>query len=149
MYLFVSTNFVLWQKLLKHILGAKMWKAVASTVVVASIAMGANLVASKPAQAQDLALNLCTYVQGDDRMRMRQRIREERIRLRQVYEGVRCNDMTLIQFALHSGSMDIGIFMIGQLPASTLNRNGELDWAEANGHGDTEVAQAIRERTED
>ncbi|MBA3988838.1 DUF3718 domain-containing protein [Aliidiomarina maris] len=126
-----------------------MWKAVASTVAVASIAMGVNLAASKPAQAQDLALNLCTYVQGDDRMRMRQRIREERIRLRQVYEGVRCNDLSLIQFALANGSMDIGTFMVSQLPASTLSRTGDLAWAEANGHGDSEVAQAIRERTED
>lgn len=126
-----------------------MWKAVASTVVVASIAMGANLVASKPAQAQDLALNLCTYAQGDDRLRMRQRIREERIRLRQVYEGVRCNDLSLIQFALSHGSMDIAAFMVGQLPASTLGRSGDLQWAEANGFGDSDVAQAIRERTDD
>lgn len=126
-----------------------MWKAVASTVVVASMAMGVNLVASKPAQAQDLALNFCTYVQGDDRMRMRQRIRDERIRLRQVYDGVMCNDMTLLQFALHNGSMDIASFMISQLPASTLTRHGELAWAEANGFGNSEIAQAIRERTED
>lgn len=126
-----------------------MLKAVASTAVVAMVAVGANLAVVKPAQAQDLALNLCTYVQGDDRMRMRQRIREERVRLRQVYDGVRCNDMSLIQFALHSGSDDIGTFIVSQLPGSVLARSGELEWAEANGHGDTATAQAIRERTDD
>lgn len=126
-----------------------MFRAVASTAVVAMVAVGANLAVVKPAQAQDLALNLCTYVQGDDRMRMRQRIREERIRLRQVYDGVRCNGMSLIQFALSNGSDDIGTFMVSQLPGSALASAGELDWAESNGYGDTATAQAIRERTDD
>lgn len=126
-----------------------MWKVVASTVVAASVAVGANLAVSKPAQAQDLALNLCTYVQGNDRMRMRQRMREDRIRLRQVYDGVRCNNMSLLQFAMANGSSDIGSFMVSQLPASSLADSGELDWAEANGHGDSEIAEAIRERVGD
>lgn len=126
-----------------------MYKAIASTVIVASVAVGVNLVSVKPAHAQDLALNLCTYVQGDDRMRMRQRIREERVRLRQVYDGVRCNGMSLIQFAMANSASDIGTFMVSQLPASQLASNGDLDWAESNGHGDSAVAAAIRERTED
>ncbi|RUO29631.1 hypothetical protein CWE12_07430 [Aliidiomarina sedimenti] len=126
-----------------------MLKFVASTLTVAAVAFGANLVVVKPAQAQDLALNMCTYVQGDDRMRMRQRMREDRLRLRSVYDGILCNNMSLIQFAMASGSADIGTFMVSQLPASQLASNGDLEWAEANGHGDSEVAQAIRERTED
>lgn len=127
-----------------------MLKAVASTAVVAIVAAGVSMVVAKPAQAQqDLALNLCTYVQGDDRMRMRQRIREERVRLRQIYDGVMCNGMSLIQFALSNGSDDIGTFIVSQLPASALSRAGELEWAEANGYADTATAQAIRERTED
>ncbi|MCC5880643.1 MAG: DUF3718 domain-containing protein [Idiomarina sp.] len=127
-----------------------MLKAVASTAVVAIVAAGVSMVIAKPAQAQqDLALNLCTYVQGDDRMRMRQRIREERVRLRQIYDGVMCNGMSLIQFALSNGSDDIGTFIVSQLPASALSRAGELEWAESNGYGDTAIANAIRERTED
>lgn len=125
-----------------------MLKAVTSTAVATMIALGASMVVVKPVQAQDLALNLCTYVQGDDRMRMRQRIREERVRLRQVYDGVRCNGMSLIQFALTSGSDDIGVFIASQLPASVLTSGGELEWAESNGYTGTDTVQAIRERLE-
>lgn len=123
-----------------------MFKAVASTVTVAAVIIGAGMVSSKPAQAQDLALNLCTYVQGDDRVRLRQRMRDDRIRLRQVYDGVRCNNMTLLQFAMASGSADIGTFMVSQLPASQLGNTGDLEWAESNGHGSSDIADAIRER---
>lgn len=123
-----------------------MFKAVASTMVVAAAIIGVGLVGTKPAHAQDLALNLCTYVQGDDRMRLRQRMRDDRIRLRQVYDGVRCNNMSLLQFAMASGSTDIGTFMVSQLPASQLSSTGDLEWAEANGHGGSDIADAIRER---
>lgn len=125
-----------------------MLKFVASTLAVATVAFGANLVVVKPAQAQDLALNLCTYVQGDDRMRMRQRMREDRLRLRSVYDGIRCNGLSLIQFAMANGADDIGGFMVSQLPASQIEGNGDLAWAESNGHGDSAVAQAIRDRVE-
>lgn len=125
-----------------------MLKFVASTLAVATVAFGVNLAVVKPAQAQDLALNMCTYVQGDDRMRMRQRMREDRLRLRSVYDGIRCNGLTLLQFAMANGSDDIGGFMVSQLPASQIEGNGDLAWAEANGHGDSTVAQAIRDRVE-
>lgn len=125
-----------------------MLKAVTSTAVAAMIVLSASVAVVKPVQAQDLALNLCTYVQGDDRTRMRQRIREERVRLRQVYDGVRCNGLSLIQFALTSGSDDIGVFITSQLPGSTLESSGELEWAESNGYGSTDTVQAMRARIE-
>jgi hypothetical protein len=124
-----------------------MYKVVTTTLTAAVVALGASLVSVQPAQAQgDLALNLCTYVQGDDRVRMRQRMREDRVRLRSVYSGILCNGKTLLQFAMENGSSDIGTFIVSQLPGSELEASGELEWAESNGHGDSEVAAAIRER---
>lgn len=125
-----------------------MYKVVTTTITAGLVALAASVASVQPAQAQDLALNLCTYVQGDDRMRMRQRMREDRIRLRSVYDGILCNGMSLLQFAMANDSQDIGSFIVSQLPGSSLEGNGDLDWAEANGHGDSEIANAIRERTE-
>ncbi|KPQ02567.1 MAG: Protein of unknown function (DUF3718) [Idiomarinaceae bacterium HL-53] len=100
-----------------------------------------------PAQAQDaLAQNLCTYVQGNDRLRMRQRLREERLQLRRVYESILCNGMSLLQFSMDQGADDIGEFIVSQLPGSAIEAMGDLEWAESNGHGDSPVAQAIRDR---
>mgnify|MGYP001043925148 CR=1 FL=1 len=124
----------------------KFLVAVAATAAVASAGMVANVSVTGSAQADPLAINLCTYVQGNDRLRMRQRLREDRVQLRRVYESILCNDMTLLQFAMVSGSDDIGEFIVSQLPGSTFETSGDLEWAESNGHGDSAIAQAIRER---
>lgn len=93
-----------------------------------------------------LAQNLCTYVEGDDRLRMRQRLREDRVQLRRVYTGIVCNGKTLLQFAMENGSNDIGEFISSQLPGSVLEESGDLEWAESNGHGSSPIADAIRSR---
>ncbi|MCC5855726.1 MAG: DUF3718 domain-containing protein [Idiomarina sp.] len=126
-----------------------MKKLVISALSAGMITVGAgvaNLSVSGSAQGMELAQNLCTYVAGDDRLRMRQQLRQDRRQLRQLYEGILCNGMTMLQFAMDSGSDDIGEFIVSQLPGSIITRAGDLEWAEANGHGDSAIAQAIRER---
>lgn len=124
----------------------KFMVTVASTTAILAGAAAANLMVSGVAQADALAQNLCTYVEGNDRLRMRQRLREDRVQLRRIYEGVVCNGMTMLQFAMSSGSDDIGEFMVSQLPGSTIENAGDLEWAESNGYGDSAIAQAIRDR---
>lgn len=126
-----------------------MKKLIVTVLSAAAMLTGvtvANLSVTGTAQADALAQNLCTYVEGNDRLRMRQKLREDRVQLRRVYESIVCNGMTLIQFAMHTGADDIGEFMVSQLPGSTIEATGELEWAESNGHGNGGVAQAIRER---
>lgn len=106
----------------------------------------ANLTVSGTAEANAIAQNLCTYVEGNDRLRMRQRLREDRIQLRRIYTDVVCNGQSMLQFAMSSGAQDIGEFIASQLPSSALEAAGDLEWAENNGHGDSAIAQAIRER---
>ncbi len=124
----------------------KIFVTALSAAAILTGATVANISVTGTAQADALAHNLCAYVGGDDRLRMRQKLREDRIQLRRVYEGIVCNGMTLLQFAMHSGSNDIGEFIVSQLPGSVIQDIGDLEWAESNGHGDSSVAQAIRER---
>lgn len=124
----------------------KMFVTAVSAAAMLTGATVANLSVTGVAQADALAQNLCTYVEGNDRLRMRQKLREDRVQLRRVYQSIVCNGMTLLQFSMHTGSDDIGEFMVSQLPGSTIQEAGDLEWAESNGHGDSAVAQAIRER---
>lgn len=124
----------------------KLFVTIVSAAALLTGATVANLSVTGAAQADALAQNLCTYVEGNDRLRMRQKLREDRVQLRRVYESIVCNGMTLIQFAMQTGSDDIGEFMVSQLPGSTIESAGDLEWAESNGHGNGGVAQAIRER---
>ncbi|HLV47899.1 MAG TPA: DUF3718 domain-containing protein [Aliidiomarina sp.] len=124
----------------------KLFITAISAAAILAGAAAANLSVTGVAQADALAINLCTYVEGNDRLRMRQRLREDRVQLRRVYESIGCNGMTLLQFAMHTGSDDIGEFIVSQLPGSVIETTGDLEWAEGNGHGSGTVAQAIRER---
>lgn len=124
----------------------KVLVTAASAVAILGGATVANVSVTGTAAANPLAQNLCTYVEGNDRLRMRQRLREDRVQLRRVYESIACNGMTLLQFAMSTGSDDIGEFIVSQLPGSSIESAGDLAWAESNGHGDSAIAQAMRER---
>lgn len=100
----------------------------------------------KDAQANQLALSLCTYVQGDDTMRMRKKLRDSRVRIRDVYTGVQCNGQSLLQFAMSNGSSDIGTFIVGRLAVDDLKTSGDYNWAQENGHAGSQIAAAIKER---
>ncbi|WP_404401528.1 DUF3718 domain-containing protein [Idiomarina seosinensis] len=101
---------------------------------------------SKQAQANELALSLCTYVQGDDTMRMRKKLRDSRVRIRDIYSGIQCNGQSLLQFAMANGSSDVGTFIVGRLSVDELQSNGDYQWAQENGHGGSDIAAAIQER---
>ena len=101
---------------------------------------------SKSAEANELALSLCTYVQGDDTMRMRKKLRDARVRVRDIYSGIRCNGQSLLQFAMSNGSQDIGEFIVGRLSVDELKASGDYEWAQSNGHGSSAIAVAIKDR---
>lgn len=124
----------------------KLFVTMMGAVAMFGISIGVNLGVNGVAEANPIAQNLCTYVDGDDRLRMRQRLREDRVQLRRVYDGVLCNGLTLLQFAMQVGSDDIGEFIVSQLPGSMIESSGDLEWAESNGHGDSAIANAMRDR---
>lgn len=101
---------------------------------------------SKNAEANELALSLCTYVQGDDTMRMRKKLRDARVRVRDIYSGIQCNGQSLLQFAMSNGSQDIGEFIVGRLSVDELKDSGDYSWAQSNGHGSSAIAVAIKDR---
>ncbi|MGM0525254.1 MAG: DUF3718 domain-containing protein [Pseudomonadota bacterium] len=120
-------------------------KALLLGSLIAAVA-ATGITFSKSAEANELALSLCTYVQGDDTMRMRKKLRDSRVRIRDVYSGIQCNGQSLLQFAMSNGSTDVGTFMVGRLSVDDLKASGDYEWAQSNGHGDSEIASAIKER---
>lgn len=114
------------------------------SVMAAVATVGATF--SKPAEANELALSLCTYVQGDDTMRMRKKLRDSRVRIRDIYSGIQCNGQSLLQFAMANGSNDVGTFIVGRLAVDDLKASGDYEWAQSNGHGGSAIATAIKDR---
>jgi len=107
---------------------------------------------SIPAQANDqLAANICNYVQADDKNRLRKKLKENRVKLRNVYSGISCGGDSLLRTAMKSGSDKVGTFVAKRLSVSDL-KAAEADgmtvvqWSEANGHSGSAITAAINER---
>lgn len=105
-----------------------------------------------PVQANDqLVANICNYVQADDKNRLRKKLKEARVKLRNVYEGVTCDGNSLLRFAMISGANDVGEFMSKRLSTEELSVKEAdgltvVEWAEVNGHGGSPITAAIKER---
>lgn len=103
------------------------------------------------ADAAQLVASICDYVASNDKNRLRSKLSDSGIRLRNIYDGVKCNGQSLLRFAMSSGADGAGEFIAKQLPGSTLGApeaDGKtvIAWAEANGFGGSATAAAIKER---
>lgn len=107
---------------------------------------------SVPVHANEqLVANICNYVQADDKNRLRSKLKETRVKLRNVYQGLTCDGDSLLRFAMKSGANDVGSFMAKRLSTDDLTAkeaDGKtiVEWAEANGHGGSEITTAIKDR---
>lgn len=104
------------------------------------------LVQSPQVSAQEqLAASMCDYVKADDKNRFRKLLSDNRLRLRNIYDGVICDGMSLIRFALKNNAAGAGEFIIKQLPAAAITSSGDIAWAEANAAGSPLIA-ILKER---
>ncbi|MEC4727267.1 DUF3718 domain-containing protein [Shewanella sp. D64] len=105
-----------------------------------------------PAHAEyPLASSICQYVQTNDKNRLRKKLKETRIKIRNIYADISCNGYSLLRFAFKSGSDEIGTYIAKRLPVSKLNAaeadgNDISAWVEANGHSDSAINVAIQAR---
>ncbi len=120
---------------------------------IATLFVASSISISTPALAnQDqLGANICNYVVSDDKNRLRKKLKESRVKLRNIYDGVSCNGDSLLRVAMKSGSNAVGTFVAKRLPVSDLGKaeaDGQtiIAWAESNGHAGSEITSAIKSR---
>ena len=77
----------------------------------------------------DVALLFCSQVRHNDANEFRNKLREYRLRIRDIYPRVRCNGETMIQFAQRNGSIEIGRFIAHSVLIDDLHELGDALWA--------------------
>lgn len=75
------------------------WLA-ASTATLVLIPLMQPVAAQSYVESEEIALIFCSYVRDNQTARLQRKLRDLRMRLRDVYSQIRCNDATLIQFAV-------------------------------------------------
>jgi len=106
---------------------------------------------AKAAEADPLVASICDYVKANDKNRLRKKLKESRVKLRQVYSGISCDGQSLLRTAYAANANDAGEFVAKRLSVNELSVP-EADgmtiqaWAEANGHGASPISAAVKER---
>ncbi|GAA5217454.1 DUF3718 domain-containing protein [Corallincola platygyrae] len=121
-----------------------------SAVAAASLALSA-LIPTQAVANDAFAQSLCGYVAADDPGRLRKKLKENKLRLRKVYDDILCDGSSMLKFAIEKGSVGAGEFITKKLPKKSLTKSGPdgwviLEWAESKGHADSAIVTAIRSR---
>ncbi|MDP4527632.1 DUF3718 domain-containing protein [Alkalimonas delamerensis] len=116
------------------------------SIVCSAMVAGAMLFSPVASADQQLAASMCDFVAADDRNRFRKVLSDYRLRLRNIYDGVVCNGESLIRHAFRNDANDVGEFIIRQLPGSQIADSGDVEWAQANGFGDTALFASLQDR---
>ena len=94
---------------------------------------------------QQLAASMCDYVKADDKNRFRKLLSDNRLRLRNIYDGVMCDGNSMIRHAVINKAAGAGEFIIKQLPAAQITASGDIGWAESN-HAGSALIAVLKER---
>ena len=59
------------------------------TAALLTVLITTGMSVSKPANANDLVVSICNFVAADDKGRLRKKLRNAKVKLRNIYDG--CN----------------------------------------------------------
>jgi hypothetical protein len=92
------------------------------TLIIASLLAVAALNVPT-ASANDISMRVCEYVSVNDKTRLRSFLKNKKLKVRTIFDKVKCNGKNLLIFAAENKSLDTGEFLIGKLPKKTVKAN--------------------------
>ena len=72
---------------------------------------------STPSYANSMSLRICEYAQANDKSRLRSFLKENKLKIRSIFDSIECNGDNLLIFSAKSNALEVGEFIIGKLPA--------------------------------
>ncbi len=119
---------------------AKLFALVATVTV--------PMLVTAPAQANDqIAQSICSYIAANDKNSLRKTLSDSKIRIKNVYDGVSCDGLPMVRFAIKHNAAETGEFTVKQLPSSQVASSGDIEWAQSNGFASSAVIEAIKARS--
>ncbi|MEW6990928.1 DUF3718 domain-containing protein [Colwelliaceae bacterium 6441] len=75
------------------------------------------------AVASNIAQSLCDYVSVDNKSKLRSYLKSNKIKIRNVFDGVTCNGKNLLEFAAERNATETGTMIIGKLSKKVVEGN--------------------------
>ena len=94
-----------------------------------------------------LAQSFCSYVASNDKNNLRKTLSESRMRLKNVYDGIACDGLPMIRFAIKHNAGDVAEFIIKQLPGSQIVKMADAEWAASNGFAQSPIIETLKARS--
>ncbi len=98
------------------------------------------------ARPTEITLALCTMARDNSTRELQKKLLELRVRLRDIYSGIRCNQLSLIQFALSYEATDMAYYLATYVNVDDLVASGDIEWLRQRQLMDTPVGQVLQQR---
>lgn len=97
-------------------------------------------------RSTEITLALCTMARDNSTRELQQKLLELRLRLRDIYAGIRCNQLSLIQFAMSYEATDIAYYLATYANVDDLVASGDVEWLRQRQLMNTPVGQVLQQR---
>lgn len=103
-------------------------------------------------QADDLlAETICSYIEVDNKSRLRKVLKSNNIRIRNVFDSIKCDGQSMLHFAISAEANAVGGFIVSKLPVAALSTPASdgktlLQWAEEFGHAASPVVAIAKDK---
>lgn len=94
-------------------------------VLLITTLLVSSAVMAPVAQADNLSLRICEYVQANDKNRLRSFLKQNKLKIRKIFGDITCNGDNVLIFAAKSKSLEVGEFLIGKLPSKKVKTEVE------------------------
>lgn len=117
-----------------------------------SAVLAAAIFAPTTAQANDqLASSICSYIETDNKSRLRKVLKENKVRIRNIHESIVCGGQPMLRFAITKDAQSVGTFIVSKISASALSQPSTdglnvVDWAANGGHGGSPIVANVKNK---
>jgi len=94
------------------------------TLLLASI-ITATITFAPITEANNTSLRICEYVAANDKNRLRSFLKQNKLKIRNVFKNIQCNGKNLLVFAASNKALEAGEFLIGKIPAREVAKHIE------------------------
>ena len=93
--------------------------------ILASVVLATAMFYTPQSSAFDesMSLRICEYASINDKKRLRNYLKSNKVKIRSIFDSIQCNGVNLLEFAATSNALDVGEYLIGKLPVKTVTEN--------------------------
>ncbi len=108
--------------------------------------LAAMLLSANAFANDQIVASMCGYIKEDNRNQLRKVLTDSKLNVRTIYSNIKCNDESMLQFAIRNDAFETGSFIVKQMPSKTLAEFDYASWADNNGFTASALVDVIKTR---